>query len=34
VANGYLEAQVAELRAAVSTDYARGRYEVERDRKE
>ena len=34
VANAFLEAQVAELRAAVSTGYSRGRYEVERDRKE
>jgi len=29
VANAFLEAQVAELRAAVSTGYSRGRYEVE-----
>jgi hypothetical protein len=34
VANAFLEAQVAELRAAVSTGYSRGRYEVGRDRKE
>jgi hypothetical protein len=34
VANAFLDAQVAELRAAVSTGYSRGRYEVERDRKE
>ena len=34
VANAFLEAQVAELRAAVSTGYSRGRYEMERDRKE
>jgi hypothetical protein len=34
VANGFLEAQVAELRAAVSIGYSRGRYDVERDRKE
>jgi hypothetical protein len=34
VANSFLEAQVAELRAAVSIGYSRGRYEVERDRKE
>jgi hypothetical protein len=30
----FMEAQVAELRAAVSSGYARGRYDVERDRKE
>jgi|HubBroStandDraft_6_1064221.scaffolds.fasta_scaffold5511954_1 hypothetical protein len=34
VANAFLEMQVAELRAAVSTGYSRGRYDVERDRKE
>jgi len=32
VANAFLEAQVAELRAAVSTGYSRGRYDVERER--
>jgi hypothetical protein len=30
----FLEAQAAELRAAVSTGYSRGRYEVQHDRKE
>ena len=30
----FLEAQVDELRAAVSTGYARRRYDVRRDRKE
>jgi hypothetical protein len=34
VANDFLEAQVDELRAAVSTGYARRRYDVQRDRKE
>jgi hypothetical protein len=34
VANDFLEAQVDELRAAVSTGYTRGRYDVQRDRKE
>lgn len=34
VANGFLEAQVAELKAAVSTGYSRGRYDVPRDRKD
>lgn len=28
VANGYLEAEVRELRAAVSSGYARGRFET------
>ena len=32
VANGFLEKQIEELRAAVSTGYSRGRYEVLRDR--
>jgi hypothetical protein len=31
VASAFLEAQVAELRAAVSTGYSRGRYEVKRE---
>ena len=34
VANDFLEAQVDELRAAVSTGYARRRYDVRHDRKE
>lgn len=34
VANSFLEAQVAELKAAVSTGYSRGRYDVPRDRKD
>jgi hypothetical protein len=32
--NGYLETQVDELRAAVSTGYSRRRYDGRRDRKE
>jgi stage V sporulation protein SpoVS len=35
VANGYLEAEVRELRAAVSNGYARGKFEpVPQDRKD
>ena len=34
VANGFLEAQVEELRASVSAGYSRGRLEVPRDRKD
>ncbi len=34
VANEFLEAQVAELQAAVSNGYARGRFELPRDRKD
>jgi hypothetical protein len=34
VAVDFLEAQAAELRAAVSAGYARGRFELARDRKE
>ena len=34
VANGFLEAQVDELRASVSAGYARGRFDVLRDRKD
>jgi hypothetical protein len=35
VANGYLEAELRELRAAVSSGFARGRFEpVPRDRKD
>jgi hypothetical protein len=34
VANSFLEAQITELRAAVSTGYSRGRYELPRDRKD
>jgi hypothetical protein len=33
VANHFLGAQVEELRAAVSTGYSRGRYDLPRDRK-
>jgi hypothetical protein len=33
VANGFLEQQVAKLQAAVSTGYARGKFEL-RDRKD
>ena len=34
IAVDFLEAQSAELRAAVSAGYARGRFELARDRKE
>ena len=34
VANGFLEAQLDELRKAVSTGYSRGKYELPRDRKD
>jgi hypothetical protein len=34
VANDFLERQLDELRAKVSTGYARGRFERSRDRKE
>jgi hypothetical protein len=34
VANSFLEAQIAELRAAVSMGYSRGRYELPRDRRD
>jgi hypothetical protein len=34
VANGYLEAEASELRAAVSKGYSRGRHRARRDRKE
>jgi hypothetical protein len=34
VANGFLEAQVEELRASVSAGYSRGRFDVSRDRKD
>lgn len=34
VANGFLEAQVVELRASVSAGYSRGRLDVPRDRKD
>ena len=34
VANGFLEAQVAELRGSVSTGYSRGRFDIPRDRKD
>ncbi|MGY4325619.1 hypothetical protein ACVWWG_000033 [Bradyrhizobium sp. LB7.2] len=33
MANSFLEVQVDKLRAAVSAGYARGRFEVPRDRK-
>ena len=33
VANAFLGAQVEKLRAAVSTGYSRGRYDLPRDRK-
>nr|WP_259226089.1 hypothetical protein [Bradyrhizobium japonicum] len=34
VANGFLENEIAELRAAVSKGYSRGRHAAQRDRKE
>ncbi|WP_247391620.1 MULTISPECIES: hypothetical protein [unclassified Bradyrhizobium] len=34
VANGFLEAQVEELRASVAAGYSRGRFDVPRDRKD
>jgi len=34
VANGFLEAQVEELRASISAGYSRGRFDVPRDRKD
>ena len=34
VANGFLEAQLDELRKAVSTGYSRGKYDLPRDRKD
>jgi hypothetical protein len=34
VTKGFLERQIEELRAAASTGYSRGRYEVPRDRKD
>ncbi|MDA9478886.1 hypothetical protein XI03_31240 [Bradyrhizobium sp. CCBAU 65884] len=34
VANGFLEAQVEDLRASVSAGYSRGRFDVPRDRKD
>jgi hypothetical protein len=34
VANGFLEAQVEELRASVSAGSSRGRFDVSRDRKD
>jgi hypothetical protein len=34
VAKGFLERQIEELRAAASTGYSRGRYEVPRDRED
>ena len=34
VVNNFLEAQVAKLQASVSTGYARGRFDLPRDRKD
>ncbi len=34
VANGFLEAQVAELRGSISAGYSRGRFDISRDRKD
>lgn len=34
VANGFLEAEVEELKASVSAGYSRGRFDVPRDRKD
>lgn len=34
VANGFLESEIAELSAAVSKGYSRGRHAAQRDRKE
>jgi hypothetical protein len=34
IVNDFLGAQVEELRAAVSTGYSRGRYDLPRDRKD
>jgi hypothetical protein len=34
VANGFLEARVAELRGSVSAGYSRGRFDIPRDRKD
>jgi hypothetical protein len=34
VANGFLEAQVEDLRASVSAGYSRGRFDLPRDRKD
>jgi hypothetical protein len=34
VANGFLEAEVEELKASVSVGYSRGRFDVPRDRKD
>ncbi|MCK1667946.1 hypothetical protein [Bradyrhizobium sp. 153] len=34
VANGFLENEIAELRATVSKGYSRGRHFAQRDRKE
>jgi hypothetical protein len=34
VANGFLEAQIAELRGSVSAGYSRGRFDIPRDRKD
>ncbi|TYO67415.1 hypothetical protein FXV83_05390 [Bradyrhizobium hipponense] len=34
IANGFLEAQLEELRASVSAGYSRGRFDLPRDRKD
>jgi hypothetical protein len=34
VANGFLEAQISELRASMSAGFSRRRYELPRDRKD
>jgi hypothetical protein len=34
VANGFLEAQLAEVRASVSSGYSRSRFDLARDRKD
>jgi hypothetical protein len=34
IVNGFLEAQVEELRASISAGYSRGRFDVPRDRKD
>jgi hypothetical protein len=34
VANGFLEAQVAELRGSISAGYSRGRFDIPKDRKD
>ena len=34
IANGFLETQIEELRASISSGYSRGRFDVPRDRKD